>query len=84
MHANCNRTTHGFAQLNIEYSILYYAMPCGPKEKQAMLFYLFPWVSPISPPPPPFFFFVQVSKRQLNENKTSRKSENEKSNYTAQ
>lgn len=83
MHANCNRTTHGFAQLNIEYSILYYAMPCGPKEKQAMLFYLFPWVSPISPTPP-FFFFVQVSKRQLNENKTSRKSENEKSNYTAQ
>jgi len=80
MHANCNRTTHGFAQLNIEYSILYYSISGQKKNKPCCSIYfdVFSFLLFF------IFYFVQVSKQQLNENKTSRKSENEKSNYTAQ
>lgn len=70
--------------LNWILSILFYTMQCHAGQKKnkpcySIYFHGFPHFAP-----PPFFFFVQVSKRQLNENKTSRKSENEKSNYTAQ
>lgn len=87
MHANCNRTTDGFAQLNIEYSILYQS-PVGSAQKASpMLFYFYLF----------WCYFLLCAGKQTaaathtsgqgwagRECKASRRGEKEKSNYTAQ